>query len=73
MDCIVLGVTKSQTQLSDFHFHFHFHLWLKSMGSQRFGHNLANEQHLPTDCFQIQSRWALGLQHMAFVGTQLSL
>ena len=25
MDCIVHGVTKSQTQLSDFHFHFHFH------------------------------------------------
>ena len=23
MDCIVHGVTKSQTQLSDFHFHFH--------------------------------------------------
>ena len=22
MDCIVLGVTKSQTRLSDFHFHF---------------------------------------------------
>ena len=22
MDCIVHGVTKSQTQLSDFHFHF---------------------------------------------------
>ena len=24
MDCIVHGVTKSQTQLSDFHFHFLF-------------------------------------------------
>ena len=24
MDCIVHGVTKSQTQLRDFHFHFHF-------------------------------------------------
>jgi len=24
MGCIVHGVTKSQTQLSDFHFHFHF-------------------------------------------------
>ena len=23
MDCIVHGVTKSRTQLSDFHFHFH--------------------------------------------------
>ena len=23
MDCIVHGVTKSQTRLSDFHFHFH--------------------------------------------------
>ena len=23
MDCIVLGVTKSRTQLSAFHFHFH--------------------------------------------------
>ena len=23
MGCIVHGVTKSQTQLSDFHFHFH--------------------------------------------------
>ena len=23
MDCIVHGVAKSQTQLSDFHFHFH--------------------------------------------------
>ena len=23
MDCIVHGVTKSGTQLSDFHFHFH--------------------------------------------------
>ena len=25
MDCIVHGVAKSRTQLSDFHFHFHFH------------------------------------------------
>ena len=24
MDCIVHGVAKSRTQLSDFHFHFHF-------------------------------------------------
>ena len=24
MDCIVHGVGKSQTRLSDFHFHFHF-------------------------------------------------
>ena len=24
MDCVVHGVTNSQTQLSDFHFHFHF-------------------------------------------------
>ena len=24
MDCIVHGVAKGQTQLSDFHFHFHF-------------------------------------------------
>ena len=24
MDCIVHGVTKSRTQLSNFHFHFHF-------------------------------------------------
>ena len=24
MDCIVYGVTKSQTRLSNFHFHFHF-------------------------------------------------
>ena len=23
MDCVVLGVPNSQTQLSDFHFHFH--------------------------------------------------
>ena len=23
MDCIIHGVAKSQTQLSDFHFHFH--------------------------------------------------
>ena len=26
MDCIVHGVTKSQTRLSDFHFHSHFRL-----------------------------------------------
>ena len=26
MDCIVPGVAKSRTRLSDFHFHFHFHL-----------------------------------------------
>ena len=25
MDCIVQGVAKSQTRLSEFHFHFHFH------------------------------------------------
>ena len=24
MDCLVHGVTKSRTQLSNFHFHFHF-------------------------------------------------
>ena len=24
MDCVVLGVTKSQTRLSEFHFHFLF-------------------------------------------------
>ena len=23
MDCVIHGVAKSQTQLSDFHFHFH--------------------------------------------------
>ena len=27
MDCIVHGVAKSQTQLSDFHFHFHWLLY----------------------------------------------
>ena len=26
MDCTVLGVAKSWTQLSNFHFHFHFHV-----------------------------------------------
>ena len=28
MDCIVHGVAKSQTQLSDFHFHFHLGIYL---------------------------------------------
>ena len=28
MDCIVLGVTKSRTQLSGFHFHLRFFLFL---------------------------------------------
>ena len=28
MDCIVHGVKKSQTQLSDFHFHFSFNYYL---------------------------------------------
>ena len=26
MNCIVIGVAKSQTQLSDFHFHFHMYI-----------------------------------------------
>ena len=26
MDCVIHGVTKSQTQLSDFHFHFISHI-----------------------------------------------
>ena len=26
MDCIIHGVAKSQTRLSDFHFHFHSHV-----------------------------------------------
>ena len=30
MDCIVLGVTKSQTQLSNFHFHFQEALVVKN-------------------------------------------
>ena len=29
MDCIVHGVTKTQTQLSDFHFHFFFSTFLE--------------------------------------------
>ena len=32
MDCIVHGVTKSQTQLSDFHFHFHSACKLNKQG-----------------------------------------
>ena len=33
MDCIVHGVTKSQTQLSDFTFTFHFHALEKEMAT----------------------------------------
>ena len=29
MDCTVRGVTKSQTQLSDFHFNINYELWVK--------------------------------------------
>ena len=32
MNCIVHGVTKSQTQLSDFHFHFHSACKLNKQG-----------------------------------------
>ena len=30
MDCIVLGLTKSQTQMSDFHFHYSLFFYVKS-------------------------------------------
>ena len=34
MDCIVHGVAKSQTQLSDFHFTSHHYLVLKPFGEE---------------------------------------
>ena len=42
MDCIVHGVTKSLTRLSDFHFHFHFHAYYRS------GIHIRLDLHLPS-------------------------
>ena len=40
MDCIVHGVTKSRTQLSDFHFHFHFHIYIWKESCNNLNHVL---------------------------------
>ena len=37
MDCIVHGVAKSRTQLSDFHFHFHLFITIKNFFEGRGG------------------------------------
>ena len=36
MDCIVHGVVKSRTQLSDFHFHFLWARWSEGVGTCTF-------------------------------------
>ena len=34
MDCVAHGVTKSQTQLSNFHFHIHIHIQGRGKGEK---------------------------------------
>ena len=46
MDCIVHGIAKSQTQISNFHFHFSFKIYMAFFFQ---GHKIKNEL---TDCFR---------------------
>ena len=41
MDCIVHGVTKNQTQLSDFHFHFQE---IARQRERNFNHSVSTEE-----------------------------
>ena len=43
MDCIVHGVAKSQTQLSDFHFHFQPPFTIQTLRKWRIKRNLSNK------------------------------
>ena len=66
MDCIVQGVTKSQTQLSDFHFHFFFPLFwsrLREVVSYPTStESLLSLPHLPpSGLSEVRSPWVMAV------------
>ena len=61
MDCVVHGVAKSQTQLSNFHFHFHFQI----KGQDTTG---TSQQALTTDTFSDDRLHSLGSLVLNTVG-----
>ena len=68
MNCIVIGVAKSQTQLSNFHFHFHIYIYIgfpggasgKEPACQCRRHKLHKEEEMATHSIILARRilWA---------------
>ena len=49
MDCVIHGVAKSQTQLSDFHFHFISHIHYQDYGTEGISVILQKSKKVETD------------------------